>query len=229
MDHNMVTVTAFGVISVGDNTGFGDTECLPASIGYGAIAPYFALLDVRKGKGKGFYRISSKRRELRRARREVLRGFPAFSRLKLKWMLVLTYLDVGLVEGYFKHGDLNTFQAIVTTDGKHSFAIFYYNKLKWAKKDVPVYPFPGMDRFAERASASAGFDRGDRSHFALFKHSCTKDIGQVLLSESNVCSPGMWIFRIDGPTIQSAGCDPNAKDDHVLRVCNKKEECDTSN
>ncbi|KAI1706350.1 nidogen-like domain-containing protein [Ditylenchus destructor] len=73
--------------------------------------------------------------------------------------------------------------------------------------------------------ACAGFDRGDGIHYAVIKGSGTKDIGRVLLSESNVGSPGKWVFRIDGLGIQSAGCEPNAIDDlygdHSLRVCDK--------
>ncbi|XP_021965748.1 protein mesh [Folsomia candida] len=96
----------------------------------------------------------------------------------------------------------NTFQLALTTDGFHSFAIFYYNNITWttghASNGNPCTGLGGQP-------AKAGFDYGDGSTFYTIPTSCSADVINVT-ETSNVASPGKWVFRIDNE-VEQGGCE----------------------
>ena len=94
--------------------------------------------------------MTSNASELERARLEITAAFPEFGirPLLLNWILVATWLnvtdfpdnaDLRTKQKQAAAGSLtdqgnqrNTFQAMLATDGRHSFALFNYENITWA-------------------------------------------------------------------------------------------------
>ncbi|KAI1695893.1 nidogen-like domain-containing protein [Ditylenchus destructor] len=104
----------------------------------------------------------------------------------LKWIVAATWLNVTSVSGNYR--DRFTMQAIITTDGVRSFAIFYYNEVK----------YPGKAFFS-------GFDAGDGRKRHMIAASCETTRATEIDEESNVGSPGKWVFRVDKDKIYEPG------------------------
>lgn len=91
----------------------------------------------------------------------------------------------------------NTFQAAITTDGRHSFAIFYYNKIQW----TTGFASNGhSEKGTGGTPAQIGFDAGDSHNRTMLEVSC-KDTVINISSMSNVAKPGVFVFRIDSAEI----------------------------
>lgn len=80
---------------------------------------------------------------------------------------------------------MNTFQAVITSDGSETYVLFLYRDIQWTS-------FIG---------AVAGFNAGDNMRFFNLPETFTSadDItGRLNLEEtSNVALPGVYIFRVD--------------------------------
>ena len=120
----------------------------------------------------------------------------------------------------------NTFQLVLATNGNKSFTLFQYADLQWALAD------PRTDTSTSTASASGsgggqgtttvvsgsgsgsgsgdavlaqvGFSAGDGMRYFVLNASGTDDVLR-LNSTSNVDRPGLWIFRVDGPSVERGG------------------------
>ncbi|KAI1705857.1 nidogen-like domain-containing protein [Ditylenchus destructor] len=231
---NSMYVNVIGTVSFADKISVFTPTCMPLPQAFSSIAPFWADVDTRT-TGNVWYRQSTKEDELMKARKEVTKGFPEFTGLQLKWMLIVTWINVTYfpdvpttirenlefvgscstkVAGKWSREyieDLadrkrNTFQAVITTDGEHSFAIFFYNKVEWTTGDMSF----GHDGLGGQP-ARAGFDLGDGQHYTMIHGSCSDNILETLPEKSNVGRPGTWVFRIDGDSIQSGFCASNNK------------------
>ncbi|KAI1690944.1 papain family cysteine protease domain-containing protein [Ditylenchus destructor] len=132
-------------------------------------------------------------RDAIKARKEIGNAFPAFQNITLKWVGVATWINMLMSERYYSRTDNPTFftmQAALATDGVHSFAIFYYNKIDFSR-DFTFF---------------TGFDAGNRQDHYPIASSCS-DLTSIrnLTTESNVGSPGKWVFRVDLPSILAPG------------------------
>ena len=87
----------------------------------------------------------------------------------------------------------NTFQCILITNGRRSFAIFLYadGEIQWTTGDASE----GSGGFGG-IPAQVGFNAGDGERFANVTGSQTADIVNIS-STTNANTPGVWIFRID--------------------------------
>ncbi|KAI1705627.1 g-protein alpha subunit domain-containing protein [Ditylenchus destructor] len=79
------------------------------------------------------FRQSNEEVDLDKARREIGSAFPAFQDIDLKWVVIGTWKQTGNTQ---HPNDLNTFQAILTTDGVRSFVIYNYNETKRIEKET---------------------------------------------------------------------------------------------
>ncbi|KAI1725203.1 nidogen-like domain-containing protein [Ditylenchus destructor] len=146
----------------------------------GSIAPFYDDIDTSKS-GNVYWKQATTDEYLQKASSEIGSAFPAHCNITLKWILVATWRSVP------KYGmtpccdHLNTFQATLTTDGIHSFVIFYYNDITW---------------FSDRSWT--GFSLGNYKY--TIDGSGTDDM-TTLEHRSNMGSPGKWIFRVDKPKI----------------------------
>jgi hypothetical protein len=72
---------------------------------------------------------------------------------------------------------VNTFQAVLATDGNRTYVMFIYDEIQWGS-----------------GSAGIGFNAGDKNHsFTLPRSPC----GRNLSEDSNIRRPGTFIFRVD--------------------------------
>ena len=120
----------------------------------------------------------------------------------------------------------NTFQVVLATNGNKSFTLFQYADLQWALAD------PRTDTSTSTASAygsgggqgtttvvsgsgsgsgsgnavlaQVGFSAGDGMRYYKLNASGTDDVVR-LNSTSNIDRPGLWIFRVDGPSVVRRG------------------------
>ncbi|KAI1700810.1 nidogen-like domain-containing protein [Ditylenchus destructor] len=234
-DREALLITADGAIFVGsrkmdkDDDLFiynSNTDCMPTFTGPGAIVPFpYSFLTET---GKFFHRQTSNRKQLKKAKREVLRAFPHFHHLRLKWIFVLTYWDMGHRRS---HGRVrNAFQSITATDGRHTFAIFYYAKLQ--SKAEPSATRKIADAWSGNVAESeelgdAAFYSGSHDNgFAYIEGSCSNRMRHLLLAHSNLAGGGrrgVWVYRIDESRIKSPACAEPAHhigtNEEVLQAC----------
>ena len=109
----------------------------------------------------------------------------------------------------------NTFQCILITNGRRSFAIFLYadGEIQWTTGDASG----GSGGFGG-TQAQVGFNAGDGERFANVTESQTADIVNID-STTNVDRQGVWIFRIDEKEINII---QECKNDPTGTVCLKK-------
>ncbi|KAI1694953.1 nidogen-like domain-containing protein [Ditylenchus destructor] len=153
----------------------------------GLMAVYYGQVNLRT-KGTVYWRKSTSKATLDKAREEVSTAFPAYQHIDLKWALVATWYQV------VPHGSYdapNTFQGILTTDGNNSFVIFYYNDISWYTQRTPSDSFAGFLLFENKRTIL-------KQHF--IEGSNSSDI-LTIEHRSNVGSSGKWILRIDQPII----------------------------
>ena len=87
----------------------------------------------------------------------------------------------------------NTFQALLVTDGRHSFVVFNYldDGISWTRGD------------ASQVDAQVGFNFGGSilRHFVV-KTSRTAAIADIE-EDSNTGSPGQYVYRVDSAVIKN--------------------------
>uniref|UniRef100_A0A914X5Q1 Sushi, nidogen and EGF-like domain-containing protein 1 n=1 Tax=Plectus sambesii TaxID=2011161 RepID=A0A914X5Q1_9BILA len=177
------------------------------------IAPFWADTDPTLD-GAIFYRQSFNQTDLSKATEEIKIAFNNVGNIELKWAFVVTWINVtmygaeSLCSLNASAWPRNTFQAIITTDGVKSFAIFYYSNVTWTTS-VGRSGSGGDCTGLGGTPAAAGFYAGDGRGFFTIPGSCAADILSVP-DRSNVNDPGKWIFEIDSGDIQSALCNANA-------------------
>ena len=74
---------------------------------------------------------------------------------------------------------VNTFQAVLATDGTLTFVMFLYEDIQWS------------------TNTSIGFNAGDGANFFTVPESITEDGVLNLDSTSNVNLSGVYIYRVD--------------------------------
>ena len=75
---------------------------------------------------------------------------------------------------------MNTFQAVIATDGRRTYIGFIYGDIQWGSSDVTI-----------------GFNSGDQSHSYTLPESFSDQAILNLENTSNVGKPGIYIFRVD--------------------------------
>jgi nidogen (entactin) len=99
-------------------------------IGYPVIAPFYANADTSKA-GTVYYRETQDAYMLVKAEEDLKLCFPQHYHFQPTDLFIATWSDVG----YHKAGSdkMNTFQAIVASNGNESYAIFLYpeNGIEW--------------------------------------------------------------------------------------------------
>jgi len=162
------------------------------------VAPYFGDVDTRGiGSGLVYYGQRDAGHADLTGISSVVNSAGFGGTYTGTYALVATWDHVG----YFgSHTDLlNTFQAVVTTDGVDTFAIFNYldDGMFWETGDASG----GSGGFGG-TEATAGFDAGNSIDFATIPGSFAPGIAKALEDGSNIGVAGQWVFRInDGEII----------------------------
>jgi len=97
---------------------------------------------------------------------------------------------------------VNTFQVVIATNGRQSYAIFNYldGGIRWSSADNT-----GGVNGIGAGGAQVGFNGGDGVHFYV-RPEVVNNLILQLDDNSNVCVPGKYVFRIDGENVQPGRC-----------------------
>ncbi|KAL6087517.1 hypothetical protein STEG23_022170 [Scotinomys teguina] len=167
-----------------------------------AIAPFLADIDTSHGRGRILYREDTSPAVLGLAARYVRTGFPrSASSFTPTHVFLATWEHVGAYEevrrGAAPSGELNTFQAVLASDGSDTYALF-------------LYPANGLQFFGTRPKESynvqlqlparVGFCRGEaddlKREVPYFSLTNTEQSVKNLYQLSNLGIPGAWAFHI---------------------------------
>nr|CDJ82526.1 Nidogen and EGF calcium-binding domain containing protein [Haemonchus contortus] len=178
--YDKITVTTSGLLSLTDvPKTFGDRLEHMHMTG---VAPFFAPIDTSRGGHVTVAEVTDSD-TLTRVTRSIQENYqePTF---QAKNVLIVTYMNV--TDGRAQRG--NTFQTLLiggtnSKQEKMTFAQMLYKDMQWGE------------------GAEAAIMTNDISSSVSLPGSGTQGIEQ-LTQLSNVGQPGVWLFRIDGPTIQ---------------------------
>ena len=107
------------------------------------IIPYLCRMDYNYGDV--FYREINDKETLNKITNEIRKGYPEYSSYSSVFAFVTTWYKIG---SDYNPSLRNTIQAVLSTNGKYSFAIFNYNDLQTANSYGSYY-------------VQAGFNAGD--------------------------------------------------------------------
>uniref|UniRef100_A0A670Z162 Alpha-tectorin n=1 Tax=Pseudonaja textilis TaxID=8673 RepID=A0A670Z162_PSETE len=176
-------------------------ESFPLADGRAFIAPFWA--DVHNGiQGEIYYRETTDPVLLKKVSKDIRKYFknmPSFTALSV---FIATWDEVTFYGGS-STTPVNTFQALLISDGTSSFAMFNYEEINWttgtASGGDPLTGLGGV-------MAQAGFNGGNSTNYFSIPGSRTPDIVNIE-ETTNVNVPGRWVFKIDGREIDPAnGC-----------------------
>ncbi|GCC20590.1 hypothetical protein chiPu_0019153 [Chiloscyllium punctatum] len=222
MGQRSLHVNNNGVISFNVQVSQFTPEAFPLSDGRSFIAPFWA--DVHNGiKGNVYYRESTDPSILQRATKDIRKNFKDQNSFSATWVFIATWYKVTFYGGS-STTPVNTFQCVLITDERTSFAMFNYADIYWTTGTASGGdPLTGVGGSA----AQAGFNGGDNNHFFSLPTSRTSEMMNIE-ETSNVNFPGRWIFRIDGDTIDpSNGCSLNGQFFRRGDVFWAEEKCQT--
>lgn len=158
-----------------------------------AIAPFWGDVDTRPSSGgQVWYRTTTNAQELDALASEIQAGYLGVDAFNPTFAQVVTWDRVGY---YNQRTDkLNTFQAVIASDGIHSYAVFKYptNGINWTQTAASTsYPL-------------VGFSAGDGVNFYEVPGSRTPSVTNLPQATNTVPgSPGTFIFRIDSNAISA--------------------------
>ncbi|CAF1023884.1 unnamed protein product, partial [Brachionus calyciflorus] len=155
------------------------------------VAPFWNDINTWNG-GDIFYRQVLDLNVLNQIGLDIRSSFSGFVNFRPTWALIVTWFEVAQYSVSSGRPN-NTFQALITTNGRHSFTVFNYHKLEWSRSE-------NINKHAQ-----VGFNAGDGIIYYALNSSFTSNVTDIVF-ESNVQRPGRWIFRIDDYSIQEGGC-----------------------
>jgi hypothetical protein len=85
--------------------------------------------------GNIFYREVTHDVDLNTIAGDIRLAFSAFYNFRASWAFVVTWHEVGSLSWWLN----NTFQAVLATNGQHSFAIFNYGRLDWFSSGKNIF------------------------------------------------------------------------------------------
>lgn len=178
-----------GVVSFGKNVSQYTPDPFPLDDAVPFVAPYWADVD-NDIAGDIFWRQTQDPGLLSQFTADISRYFPVISFTPI-WMFIATWEQVA----YFGSASdkVNTFQAVLATDGEISFIMLNYADIQWttgiASEGDPATGLGGIP-------AQAGFDCGDKKNYYNIPGSRTPEIINIG-NTTNVGEPGRWVFQVD--------------------------------
>jgi len=116
---------------------------------------------------------------------------------------------------------------VLATDGVTSFAIFEYADLQWAsadsRPDSGSESGSGAELNPNAYFAQVGFSAGDGMSYYTLSGSGTDEVLE-LNSTSNVERAGVWIFRVDGSSVEAGG----VFESFIALAANNHNHCNSS-
>ncbi|XP_065510658.1 sushi, nidogen and EGF-like domain-containing protein 1 [Caloenas nicobarica] len=153
------------------------------------LAPFWADVDTRLA-GDVFYRQSRQPALLARLGRDIVTAVPSPGPPPT-WAFVATWDRVTFFGAATQK--VNTFQAVLATNGVNSYVMFNYGDLSWT---TGIANQGDAHTGLGGTAAQAGFNSGDPAHYATLPGSRSPRVLGVARG-TNVGVPGRWIFRVD--------------------------------
>ncbi|XP_063168377.1 alpha-tectorin-like [Candoia aspera] len=178
-----------GVVSFGNPVSQFTPDPFPLMDGRAFVAPFWADVDNRI-TGEVYYRQSQDQGLLRRVTADINAYFP-HEKFTATWAFVATWDHVAFYGSL--SSKVNTFQAVLISNGKMSFVMLNYQDIQWISGQAS-----GGDAHTglEGTPAQAGFNNGDADNYFNIPGSWTPGIINIS-STSNVIDPGRWVFEVD--------------------------------
>ncbi|XP_077193134.1 sushi, nidogen and EGF-like domain-containing protein 1 [Paroedura picta] len=188
-EYTSLYVNNNGVVSFGVNVSQYTPDPFPLNIGCPFVAPYWADVDNRMG-GDVFWRQTQDAAVLSRCTADINTYFPEIPFTAI-WAFVATWDHVAYFGSASKK--VNTFQAVLTTNGKIAFILLNYADIQWttgrASGGDAKTGLGGMP-------AQAGFDSGDKINYYNIPSSRTPEVLNIG-GTTNVKVSGRWVFQVD--------------------------------
>ncbi|KAM4544548.1 alpha-tectorin isoform 1-T1 [Odontesthes bonariensis] len=204
--YRSIYVNNNGVISFNVQVSQFTPEAFPLSDSRSFIAPLWA--DVHNGiRGDVYYRETTEPEILERATRDVQKHFKNIPTFKATWAFIATWHQVTFYGGS-QTTPVNTFQAVLISDGVTFFCMFNYGEITWSTGTASGGdPLTGLGG----TTAQSGFNGGDIGHFFNLPGSRSNEVVNIEQT-TNVNIPGRWFFRVDTELIDPAnGCSYNGR------------------
>ncbi|XP_020634469.3 sushi, nidogen and EGF-like domain-containing protein 1 [Pogona vitticeps] len=201
-EYDSLYVNNNGVVSFGVNVSQYTPDPFPLDGGSPFVAPYWGDVDNRRG-GDILWRQSQDAVLLSRCTEDINRYFPEVP-FVATWALVATWDRVAYFGSASKK--VNTFQAVLATDGKISFIMLNYDDIQWT---TGIASGGNAKTGLGGTPAQAGFDSGDKINYYNIPGSRTPEVINIGKT-TNVKEPGRWVFQVDefviGVTTEKSDC-----------------------
>ncbi|XP_030835520.1 sushi domain-containing protein 2-like [Strongylocentrotus purpuratus] len=203
-DHTSLFVNNNGVISFLAGVSQYTSVPFPLADGRRLLTPFWADIDTRNGGTLSYRQV------LRFAQNDgmfleadgiIRASFVEMRDFMSSWMYIATWDRVA----FFGASDTsirNSFQAVMVTDGRYSFAIFNYGDINWTTGTAS-----GGDSGTGLGGtpAQVGFNAGDGVTSYSVPGSQTAVVVDIETT-SNIGVPGRWVFRTDNSNIEGLEC-----------------------
>ncbi|NWI91347.1 TECTA protein, partial [Pitta sordida] len=155
------------------------------------VAPFWADVDTRLG-GDVFYRQSRDSHLLERLAQDLAPArTPGDPPPSPTWAFVATWHRVAFFGA--ASDKVNTFQAVLASDGVTCFVLLNYGDLQWT---TGIANNGDHHTGLGGVPAQAGFNSGDDVHYYNIPGSRSPAV-RTLGRRSNVGVPGRWVFQVD--------------------------------
>ncbi|XP_033733509.1 mucin-like protein [Pecten maximus] len=211
--HDSLYVNTNGAISFQQTLNQFTPAPFPLNDHRSIVSPFWADVDIRNG-GTVWYRETTAPDILQLATNEIRLYNPDQLYFHASWVFIPTWDNVAFY-GASSVGRTkrNTFQAVLITNGLHSFTVFNYAKVTWTTGSAS---HGDLNTGLGGTPAQVGFNGGDGVNFYALPESRTPAIIN-LPRMSNVKTNGKFVFRIDTASIENGGC--NTGDYRTSRNC----------
>ncbi|PIO34371.1 hypothetical protein AB205_0044100 [Aquarana catesbeiana] len=174
-----------GLLSFGSPISQFTPQALPVAFGNPFLAIFWADVDNRLA-GDIYYRQSTDPSLLSRATSDIRTYFHAMD-FTAQWVFVATWHRVAYYGS--STNKVNTFQAVLTTDGNQTFLLYNYDDIQWPS----IYAY-GSYQYEPLtlAGLNSGYDIG----YYTLPGSLTLSVAN-LSSSSNTNVTGRWAFKVD--------------------------------
>ncbi|XP_075046989.1 alpha-tectorin-like [Mixophyes fleayi] len=185
----LVWVNNNGVISFNKAVSQYTPDAFPLTNGETFVTPFWGDVDNDLG-GLVYYRETTESGVLQQITEDMGKHLPN-KHYVATWAFIATWDKVAFYGAASKK--VNTFQAVLTSDGYHYFAILNYGDIQWTTGTASDGDaFTGLGG----TPAQAGFNSGDDTHYFNIPGSRTDEVLKIK-STSNVNYPGRWVFEVD--------------------------------
>ncbi|XP_077312595.1 uncharacterized protein LOC143933542 isoform X10 [Lithobates pipiens] len=184
-NHSYFYVNNNGLLSFSSSINQFVPQALPVALGNPFLAIFWADIDNRLA-GDIYYRQGFDPSLLSRATSDIRTYFRGVN-FTARWVLVATWHRVAYYGS--STNKVNTFQAVLTTDGNQTFLLYNYADIQWPSAQ-------GNGSYPDGPLALAGLNSGYNTGYYTLPGSLTPFIAN-LSSTSNVNVTGRWAFKVD--------------------------------